>query len=281
LLAAAAGFGARIWTLTDGKDLAHLEGMRAYSLAVAFAPDGKTVASCGEDKLLSIWEIATGQERMQLGGHLGSTRDLAFTADGRTLASASEDTTVLVWDVTCGLRCGRPARWRPSLADLDSAWKAMAGADAAQAHAGIWTLIAAGAEGTAFLRKHFLPIPKASDQRLRQLVRDLDHDRFAQRQQASDELARYGDLAWPILERTLARQPSPEVRKRIEELLPRERWPLRPGELLRGLRSLEVLEQLGTPDACHVLKDIAAGASEATLTQEAQQSLSRLKQRQP
>jgi hypothetical protein len=47
-------------------------------------------------------------------------------------------------------------------------------------------------------------------------------------------------------------------------------------EELRGMRVVEVLEHVGTPDARRLLESLAAGAPGARLTQEAKASLDRL-----
>src|SRR5262245_4699859 len=39
--------------------------------AVAFAPNGKWLASAGWDKIIRLWDPSTGKEVRQLGGHQG------------------------------------------------------------------------------------------------------------------------------------------------------------------------------------------------------------------
>lgn len=77
-------------------------------LAVAFSPDGKTLAcGCGKDLLdplgeVLLWDVAAGKSRAVLKGHTGAVTSLAYTADGKTLASGSCDMTVRLWDVEKG-----------------------------------------------------------------------------------------------------------------------------------------------------------------------------------
>lgn len=62
----------------------------------------------------------------------------------------------------------------------------------------------------------------------------------------------------------------------MEGLLERLRGlPLSP-DLLRSLRTIEVLEHIGTPDAQQVLKIAASGAPQARLTREAKATLEHL-----
>src|SRR5438876_3981228 len=59
--------------------------------AVAFSPNGRTLASGGDDALLRVADVATGKERHQLRGHLGRIAAVAFSPDGKVLASGGRD----------------------------------------------------------------------------------------------------------------------------------------------------------------------------------------------
>jgi WD40 repeat protein len=73
-----------------------------YVEAIAFAPDGKTVASGGREGAIRFWDVRTGKEVLTLPGHKGGAWTLAFSPDGKSLVSGGPDSTVRQWDVTTG-----------------------------------------------------------------------------------------------------------------------------------------------------------------------------------
>lgn len=77
-------------------------GHRGAVRGLAFAPDGKSFASCGEDRTVRLWDVATGKEKQRFEGHADEVVCAAFTPDGRQIVSAGRDHSLRLWDVATG-----------------------------------------------------------------------------------------------------------------------------------------------------------------------------------
>jgi WD40 repeat protein len=74
-----------------------------WVIAVAFSPDGQTLASGGSvsDGTVRLWDVASGIQLRVLRGHESLISQLAFSDDGRLLASSSGE-RIILWDVATG-----------------------------------------------------------------------------------------------------------------------------------------------------------------------------------
>jgi WD40 repeat protein len=250
---------------------------------VAVSPDRRLVAGTHDPAALSVWELATGKVVFTV---RADPRDapvvpLAFAPDGKRLVSGAPGGTLLVWSLA------------PAKADArqpEKLWEELIGDPAAAYRAG-WELAEAGPRAVALLEKHLLPAKKVDpDADVRKLIKDLDAEEFAVRENASKELKQIGKPAEPFLRKALDGNPSAEVRRRIEELLeaglearPVKNLPpgILDGEPLRTVRAIRVLEQIGTPEARTILEKLAKGDPDARETQEAKGSLERLSAPRP
>jgi RNA polymerase sigma factor (sigma-70 family) len=239
---------------------------------VAFAPDGRTLATTRSDQTVQVWDVVTGRELLRRAGPSAPARCLAFAADGRALASGHADGGILIWDVAPVLRRDKPVG-RPDARRLGQWWDDLAGA-APRAHAAVWGLSAAPREAVALLRERLRPVPAAGAE-VRRLIADLDAADFRRREAASARLAQLGGQAEEALQEARKRPASVEQRRRIDLLLAAPGL-VRAPELRRQVRAVEVLERARGGEARKLLEALARGAPEARLTREAKAALARL-----
>ena len=108
-----AGFEPRL-VIQEGLGGAGHARSRGAQYAVAFSPNGKMVASAGDDELIRTWQIETGTLLRTYAGHVGEVRSVCYSPDGNWIASGGSDKTVRVWDRWTGeaIHCleGHPLR---------------------------------------------------------------------------------------------------------------------------------------------------------------------------
>jgi WD40 repeat protein len=97
----------KIWALGTGEDTATLQSGPSY--AVAFDPDGRTLAAAGRQRqgqqavdVVRVMSADLAREVAVLRGHRGPIRSVAYAPGGKLLATGSEDGTVKLWDAATG-----------------------------------------------------------------------------------------------------------------------------------------------------------------------------------
>jgi WD40 repeat protein len=107
--------GITLWSPTSAKELRRITGGKvALARNVAFAPDGKTLATAGADihggstgaSAVEIWTVPGGKLLTTLRGHNQSISALAWSPDGKTLATTGAENAqlaaryvIFLWDM--------------------------------------------------------------------------------------------------------------------------------------------------------------------------------------
>lgn len=240
---------------------------------LAFSPDGRFVAVAGKE--IAVWDLATKKELIRLKGHRHTINELAFEPRGRVLVSASADGTLLVWDLTGQMKAGKLANKKLTNQEFEAAWEALKSNDPQRAQHAVVALAGATPDSVSYIEKHLKPVAVTDPKRLAELVSILGAEEFIDREQASRELTALGEVAVPALQQGL-KSDVPEVRNRSAALLRLlSQWELS-AEQARALRAVAALEYAGGPDARRLLQRLAEGDPASRLTRSAKAALERV-----
>jgi beta-lactamase regulating signal transducer with metallopeptidase domain/Tol biopolymer transport system component len=99
----------KLWDLEMGEPVATLPGTQEPVHAIAFAPDGRALASASNDGTITEWVVATRQPQRTYRGHTKGVLTVAYSNDGTKLASGGWGCEVRIWETATGTQIGQIA----------------------------------------------------------------------------------------------------------------------------------------------------------------------------
>jgi WD40 repeat protein len=93
-----------LWNLGELGELLNpitIQAHQGLAGGLAFSPNGKLVASTGNDRIIKVWDASTGAHLQSFEGHTDYIPQLIF-ADDRTIWSRGFDATTRSWDLETG-----------------------------------------------------------------------------------------------------------------------------------------------------------------------------------
>ena len=89
----------RLWDVATARERAALQGHKGNIYGVAFAPNGKILATASRDQTVRLWSV-DGKE-LGILAHPSQVRCVAFSPNGRLLATGCNmDAIIRLWDVS-------------------------------------------------------------------------------------------------------------------------------------------------------------------------------------
>jgi WD40 repeat protein len=235
-----------------------------------FSADGRLIVVSREGRH-SILDSLTFEPLMEFVPWTSYGSSFAFSANGKVMVTG-DTSSLLVWDLKTALAARKTSPDKLSAVQLGKLWAELESADARIGHRAMITLSRRPEEAIAYVKSR-LPASAPDTATFQRLVRQLDDPSFKRREAAEIAIAKMGENAGAMIRQSLKDPPSLEAKRRLTAL--GEKLRFADGDRVRWLRSVELLERIGTPAARATL-ELFRNLSDPEPSADATRSLERL-----
>ncbi len=87
------------WDVANRQEKDRFKGILKGVTGMALSPDGRILATAGDDGIIHLWDISERTQLQELQSQTGRLKPEAFSPNGKMLATDSRDGTVRIWDL--------------------------------------------------------------------------------------------------------------------------------------------------------------------------------------
>jgi hypothetical protein len=271
-----------VWSVAAAKLVCSIP-TKSYFYSAAFAPDNQSVVCVEADGRPYLYHLVAEKAIHRFNPPERLCHFVAFAPDSKRVALIAEPAerdanfrqeSIYLYEIPASAL--NPPAAQVDDAALEKLWAELATDNDLRLQRILTAFRSAPQPTVALLQKKAPPVTKERQAKMEQWIAELNAADFTQRDQAMQELRGAAHQFAPLLKSRQERAAPGEIRNRLTFILNQTKGEAPPASLIQELRAISLLEQIATPEAQKVLKEIAAGATQARITVEAQAALGRI-----